>query len=87
MFVAYFVSFLCVLYRFTSMLFLCVIFRLFKAFDNCAHQQLWKSLVRHDIGHNSNMLAIFKSMYAQLKSCVKLENGQKDVKLEPNRDV
>ena len=47
----------------------------YKAFDNCGHQELWNSLVRKGIDTDSKLLAVFKSMYAQLKSCVKLKSG------------
>ena len=36
---------------------------------------LWYSLERKGISQNSKFLKIFKSMYSQLKSCVKIKNG------------
>ena len=47
----------------------------FKAFDSCKHQQLWCSLVRKGIKEDSLLLAVLKSMYSQLSSCVKLPDG------------
>ena len=41
---------------------------LFKAFNSCTHTNLWNSLI-------CKFLCIFKSMYGQLKSCVKVGDG------------
>ena len=49
-----------------------------KAFDNCIHEQLWKSLVRKGINPNGKLLNVFKSMYSQLRSCIKLSPGITD---------
>ena len=49
-----------------------------KAFDNCVHSKLWESLVRKGINPNSKLLRVFKSMYSQLKSCVRVGNGLTD---------
>ena len=46
-----------------------------KAFDNCSHKKLWESLIRKGISPDSKLIRVFKSMYEQLKSCVKVENG------------
>jgi hypothetical protein len=45
-----------------------------KAFDNCIHTKLWESLSRKGINQNGKFLKVFKSMYSQLKSCVKVGN-------------
>ena len=47
----------------------------FKAFDSCTHTNLWNSLIRKGIRADSKFLCIFKSMYGQLKYCVKVSDG------------
>ena len=44
-------------------------------YANMQHANLWYSLERKGISQNSKFLKIFKSMYSQLKSCVKIKNG------------
>lgn len=46
-----------------------------KAFDNCAHPKIWECVARKGINPHGKFLTVFKSMYAQLKSCVKLPGG------------
>ena len=47
----------------------------YKAFDSCIHRNLWSSLTRKGIQEHSKFLKIFKSMYCNLKSCVKVQNS------------
>ena len=46
-----------------------------KAFDNCAHPKIWECLARKGINPYCKFLKVFKSMYAQSNSCVKLPGG------------
>jgi len=46
-----------------------------KAYDNCEHHKLWDCLIRNGIREDGKFLGIFKNMYKQLKSCVKVRNG------------
>ena len=55
--------------------FYCMFVDFKRAFDSIQHANLWLSLERKGITENSKFLKIFKSMYAQLKSCVKIQNG------------
>jgi len=45
-----------------------------KAFDNCAHSKLWDSLIRKGINADGKFLRVFRSMYRQLKSRIKIGN-------------
>ena len=47
----------------------------FCIFVDFKHANLWYSLKMKGISQNSKFLKIFKSMYSQLKSCVKIKNG------------
>ncbi len=47
----------------------------FKAFDSCVHDNLWRCLIRKGIKDDSKFLNIFKSMYSNLRSCVKVKDG------------
>lgn len=55
--------------------FYCIFVDFKRAFDSIQHANLWYSLERIGIAQNSKFLKIFKSMYSQLKSCVKIQNG------------
>ena len=48
----------------------------FKAFDSCVHTELWQSLQRKGIGTNNKLLLVFKSLYSQIRSCVKIRSGR-----------
>ena len=54
--------------------FFCIFVDFKRAFDSIQHANLWYSLERKGISQNSKFLKIFKSMYSQLKSCVKIKN-------------
>ena len=55
--------------------FYCIFIDFKRAFDSIQHVNLWHSLIRKGINQDSKFLMIFKSMYSQLKSCVKVKNG------------
>ena len=55
--------------------FYCTFVNFKRAFDSIHHASLWFSLERKGINPNGKFLFIFKSMYSQLKSCVKVKNG------------
>ena len=55
--------------------FYCIFVDFKRAFDSIQHANLWHSLERKGISQNSKFLRMFRSMYSQLKSCVKIENG------------
>ena len=55
--------------------FYCIFIDFKRAFDSIQHANLWDSLIRKGINHDCKFLTIFKSMYSQLKSCVKVKNG------------
>ena len=55
--------------------FYCIFIDFKRTFDSIQHASLWYSLERKDIRPNSKFLSIFKSMYSQLKSCVKVKDG------------
>ena len=55
--------------------FYCIFVDFKRAFDSIHHASLWFSLERKGINPNGKFLSIFKSMYSQLKSCVKVKNG------------
>ncbi|MCG7892781.1 MAG: reverse transcriptase family protein, partial [Candidatus Thiodiazotropha endolucinida] len=55
--------------------FYCIFVDFKRAFDSIQHANLWLSLERKGISENSKFLKIFKSMYSQLKSCVKVKDG------------
>jgi len=44
-----------------------------RAFDSVPHSVLWYRLLQNGI--HGNILIVFRSMYSQLKSCVKTLNG------------
>ena len=46
----------------------------FKAFDNCAHTKQWDSLIRKGVNADGKFLRVFRSMYRQLKSRIKIGN-------------
>ena len=54
--------------------FYCIFIDFRRAFDSINHSKLWDSLQRKGINNDSNFFKIFKSMYNQLKSCVKVNN-------------
>ena len=49
-----------------------------RAFDSIQHKKMGNSLKRKGIPENSKFLKVFQSMYKQLKSCVKIENSQRN---------
>jgi len=53
--------------------FYCIFIDFAKAFDCINHTRLWFALTRYGI--EGKFLNVFKSMYSNLKSCVKTENG------------
>ena len=55
--------------------FYCIFVDFRRAFDSIAHNKLWDSLQRKGINEQSKFMKIFKSMYSQLKSCVKTNNS------------
>ena len=55
--------------------FYCIFIDFKRAFDSIPHSKLWDSLQRKGINENCKFLKIFKSMYSQLKSCVKVKNS------------
>ena len=55
--------------------FYCIFIDFKRAFDSIPHSKLWDSLQRQGINENSKFMKIFKSMYSQLKSCVKVKNS------------
>ena len=55
--------------------FYCIFVDFKRAFDSIQHDSLWFSLERKGISPNGKFLSIFRSMYSQLKSCVKVNNG------------
>ena len=55
--------------------FYCIFIDFRRTFDSNPYSKLWDSLQRKGIHENSNFLKIFKSMYSQLKSWVKVKNS------------
>ena len=55
--------------------FYCIFIDFKRAFDSIQHANLWYSLQRKGINPGGKFLPIFKSMYSQLKSCVKVKKG------------
>ena len=55
--------------------FYCIFVDFKRAFDSIEHVNLWHSLERKGINPNGKFLGIFKSIYSQLKSCVKCKDG------------
>ena len=55
--------------------FYCIFIDFKRAFDSIQHANLWYSLQRKGINPGGKFLTIFKSMYSQLKSCVKVKKG------------
>ena len=55
--------------------FYCIFIDFKRAFDSIQHASLWYSLERKGISPNGKFLSIFKSMYSQLKLCVKVKDG------------
>ena len=53
--------------------FYCIFIDFAKAFDCIKHYRLWATFIQYGI--NGKFLNIFKSMYKQLKSCVKTRHG------------
>ena len=53
--------------------FYCIYIDFAKAFDSIQHQKLWDAFSRNNI--NGRFLIIIKSMYAKLKSCVKVNDN------------
>ena len=53
--------------------FYCIFVDFAKAFDSIQHQKLWEAFARNNI--DGKFLTIIKSMYLQLKSCVKTDDG------------
>ena len=55
--------------------FCCIFIDFKRAFDSIQHTNLWNSLDRKGIKQDAKCLMVFKSMYFQLKSCVKVKHG------------
>ena len=55
--------------------FYCIFIDFKRAFDSIKHTNLWNSLERKGVKQDGKFLMIFKSMYSQLKSYVKVKNG------------
>ena len=55
--------------------FYCIFIDFKRAFDSIQHASLWYSLERKGVSPNGKFLSIFRSMYSQLKSCVKVKDG------------
>ena len=55
--------------------FYCIFVDFKRAFDSIQHDSLWFSLERKGISPNGKSLSIFRSMYSQFKSWVKVNNG------------
>ena len=55
--------------------FYCIFVDFRRAFDSIPHNKIWDSLKRKGINENGKFLKIFRSMYNQLKSCVKVNNS------------
>ena len=55
--------------------FYCIFVDFRRAFDSIPHDKIWDSLKRKGINENGKFLKIFRSMYNQLKSCVKVNNS------------
>ena len=55
--------------------FYCIFVDFRRAIDSIAHNKLWDSLQRKGINEQSKFMKIFKTMYSQLKSCVKTNNS------------
>ncbi|MCG8044707.1 MAG: endonuclease/exonuclease/phosphatase family protein [Candidatus Thiodiazotropha taylori] len=55
--------------------FYCIFIDFRRAFDSIPHNKLWESLRRKGINDDSKIMKTFKSMYSQLKSCVKVSNS------------
>ena len=53
--------------------FYCIFVEFKRAFDSIQHANIWHSLERKGVSQNSIFLRIFRSMYSQLKSCVKIK--------------
>lgn len=56
--------------------FYCIFIDFSKAFDSIQHNILWNALLRKSI--DGKMLIVLKSMYNNLKSCVRVGNGLSD---------
>ena len=55
--------------------FYCIFVDFRRAFDSINQEKLWDSLKRKGIKSESKFLKIFQSMYQELKSCVKVNEG------------
>ena len=55
--------------------FYCIFNDFKRAFDSIPHTKLWNSFQRKGINENSKFMKVFKSMYSQLKSCVKVKKS------------
>ena len=55
--------------------FYCIFIDFRRAFDSIPHSKLWDCLRRKGITDNSKFMKVFKSMYSQLKSCVKVKHS------------
>ena len=56
--------------------FYCLFIDFAKAFDSVEHEKLWDALFRKGIG--GNFLLVMKSLYSNLKSCIKTSKGLTD---------
>ena len=55
--------------------FYCIFVDFRHAFDSIPHNKIWDSLKRNGVNEYGKFLKIFRSMYNQLKSCVKVNNS------------